>query len=68
MNRADVTPGSKDRAEEHALENEFGSDPTKEFGYKRAVAAVYLEIVIAVAVTIFSLYMALTGTGGFPGK
>ena len=68
MNRVVGTPGSDGRAEAYALENEFGHDPTKEFGYKRAVTAVYLEMVIAVAVTIFSLYMALTGTGGFPGK
>ncbi|MEE8443292.1 MAG: hypothetical protein V3S37_06030 [Dehalococcoidia bacterium] len=43
-------------------------DLEKQFGYKRAVAAVYLLMMIAVAVTLFSLYVALTGTGGFPGK
>ena len=68
MSRGPGPPGISGEVEEHGQENEFGNDPTKEFGYKRAVAAVYLEMVIAVGVTIFSLYMALTGTGGFPGK
>lgn len=42
--------------------------PEYEPGYYRAVKFVYLEMLIAVGVTLFSLYMALTGTGGFPGK
>ncbi len=36
--------------------------------YKYGVMFIYLEMFIAVAVSIYSLYMAFTGTGGFPGK
>lgn len=36
--------------------------------YKWGVGFQYLELIIAIAVTLFSLYMALSGTGGFPGK
>ena len=43
-------------------------DPEKQAGHRRAVWAVYLEMGTAIAVTLFSLYVALTGTGGFPGK
>lgn len=65
MSREAVTSVSSSEHEEQGLEHGFGGDPTQEFGYKRALVAVYLEMVTAIAVTIFSLYMALTGTGGF---
>lgn len=32
--------------------------------YKWGVRVLYLEMLIAIAVTLFSLYMALTGSGG----
>jgi hypothetical protein len=36
--------------------------------YKWGVLFLYLEMGIAIAVTIYSLIMAFTGSGGFPGK
>ncbi|MEE9583849.1 MAG: hypothetical protein V3W51_00055 [Candidatus Brocadiales bacterium] len=36
--------------------------------YKYGVMFLYLEMFIAIVVSIYSLYMAFTGTGGFPGK
>ncbi len=36
--------------------------------YKWGVFFLYVEMFIAIAVSIYSLYMAFTGTGGFPGK
>lgn len=36
--------------------------------YKYGVAFLVTEMVIAVAVCVYSLSMAFTGTGGFPGK
>ena len=36
--------------------------------YKYGVAILYLEMAIALAVSAYSLYMAFTGKGGFPGK
>lgn len=36
--------------------------------YKYGVAALAAEIVIAVLVSAYSLYMAFSGLGGFPGK
>ena len=36
--------------------------------YKWGVLFLYIEMLAAVGVTVFSLYMAFTGTGGFPGK
>jgi hypothetical protein len=36
--------------------------------YKYGLACLVLEIVIAVAVSAYSLYMTLNGLGGFPGK
>jgi hypothetical protein len=36
--------------------------------YKYGVAVLFLEMVIAVAVCGYSLYMAFNGLGGFPGK
>ena len=36
--------------------------------YKWGVIILYAEMTIAVLVTLYSLYMAFTGTGGFPGK
>lgn len=36
--------------------------------YKWGVLFLYLEMAIAVGVSIYSLYMAFTGMGGFPGK
>lgn len=65
MSRETGTAVSSNEYEELGQEHEFGGDPTREFGYTRALVAVYLEMFVAVAVTIFSLYMALTGTGGF---
>lgn len=60
------TPQTSEWETGHSPEEEY--DPTKEFGYKRGIIAVYIEILIAVGVTLFSLYVALTGAGGFPGK
>ena len=65
MSREPVTLVSSSEHEEQGSEHAFGGDPTKEFGYNRALVAVYLEMFTAIAVTVFSLYMALTGTGGF---
>ena len=46
-----------------------GSDNVEfEPWYKWGVAFLYLEMAIAVGVSIYSLYMAFTGSGGFPGK
>jgi hypothetical protein len=44
--------------------NEF----VPEAWYKWGVITLYGEMLIAVLVTLYSLYMAFTGTGGFPGK
>jgi hypothetical protein len=45
------------------------SDPIEyEPWYKWGVLFLYVEMFIAIAVSVYSLYMAFTGTGGFPGK
>lgn len=44
------------------------AEPEHEPWYRFGVAFQYMELLIAVGVTLFSLYMALSGTGGFPGK
>ncbi len=36
--------------------------------YKWGVLFLYIEMLIAIGVSIYSLYMAFTGRGGFPGK
>lgn len=36
--------------------------------YKYGVAVLVLEMVIAIAVSAYSLYMTFHGLGGFPGK
>ncbi len=36
--------------------------------YKYGVFFLYVEMAIAILVCVYSLYMAFTGTGGFPGK
>lgn len=36
--------------------------------YKYGVAVLFLEMAIAVAVSLYSLYMTFHGLGGFPGK
>lgn len=36
--------------------------------YRYGVLFLYLEMFIAIAVSAYSLYMAFTGKGGFPGK
>ena len=36
--------------------------------YKYGVAVLFAEMVIAIAVCGYSLYMAFNGLGGFPGK
>lgn len=36
--------------------------------YKYGVVILYLEMALALAVSAYSLYMAFTGKGGFPGK
>lgn len=36
--------------------------------YRYGVMFLYLEMFIAIAVSAYSLYMAFTGKGGFPGK
>ncbi len=41
---------------------------TYEPWYKWGVLVLYLEMLAAVGVSIYSLYMAFSGTGGFPGK
>lgn len=35
--------------------------------YKWGVLVLYLEMSIAIGVSIYSIYMAFTGAGGFPG-
>lgn len=41
---------------------------TPEPWYKYGVAALVLEMAIAIAVSAYSLYMTFNGLGGFPGK
>ena len=36
--------------------------------YKYGVAVLFLEMVIAISVSGYSLYMTFNGLGGFPGK
>jgi hypothetical protein len=36
--------------------------------YKYGIAALFIEMAIAVAVSGYSLYMTFHGLGGFPGK
>jgi len=36
--------------------------------YKWGVLVLYLEMATAILVTLYSFYMAFTGSGGFPGK
>lgn len=36
--------------------------------YRYGVVVLYLEMFISIAVSAYSLYMAFTGKGGFPGK
>ena len=45
-------------------------DPDYEYEpwYKYGVAFLYFEMLLAVGVCIYSLYMAFSGKGGFPGK
>jgi len=45
-----------------------GEHVTYEPWYKYGVFVLYLQMAIAIAVCAYSLYMAFTGTGGFPGK
>ncbi len=35
--------------------------------YKYGVAILYLEMAIAVGVSLYAMYMAFTGQGGIPG-
>ena len=44
------------------------SDYKYEPWYKYGITFLYFEMLIALGVSIFSLYMAFTGKGGFPGK
>lgn len=41
---------------------------THDSWYKYGVAVLFLEMAIAVAVSVYSLYMTFHGLGGFPGK
>jgi hypothetical protein len=41
---------------------------THEPWYKYGVAFLVLEMVVAIAVSAYSLYMTFHGIGGFPGK
>lgn len=41
---------------------------THEPWYRYGVAFLFLEMLIAIAVCGYSLYMAFNGLGGFPGK
>lgn len=68
MSRELIASMSSSGHEEQGMEHGFGGDPTKEPGYKRALVAVFLEVATAIAVTIFSLYMALTGNGGITAR
>jgi hypothetical protein len=36
--------------------------------YKYGVAVLFLEMAIAIGVSVYSLYMTFHGLGGFPGK
>ncbi|MFA9460682.1 hypothetical protein [Thiohalorhabdus methylotrophus] len=36
--------------------------------FKYGVAFLYLEMAVAIAVSAYSLFMAFSGIGGFPGK
>ena len=42
--------------------------PAHDPWYKYGVVVLVLEMVIAVAVSAYSLYMTFHGLGGFPGK
>ena len=51
------------------MTRQFMKDAVKPGGwYRYGVLFLYLEMVIAIAVSVYSLYMAFTGKGGFPGK
>lgn len=50
-----------------AVGGEVDDDYEFEPWYKWGVRVLYLEMLIAIAVTLFSLYMALTGSGGGVG-
>ncbi len=47
---------------------ETGVSTTHEPWYKYGVAVLFLEMLIAITVCGYSLYMAFNGLGGFPGK
>jgi hypothetical protein len=54
-----------------ALESAMQTSPASvrhEPWYKYGVAALFLEMLIAIAVSAYSLYITFHGTGGFPGK
>ena len=42
--------------------------PQHEPWYKYGVAILFTEMLIAIAVSAYSLYMTFHGLGGFPGK
>ncbi len=48
--------------------NEEKKEFTPEPWYKWGVVILYIEMIIAILVTLYSLYMSFTGSGGFPGK
>ncbi|MDE3202312.1 MAG: hypothetical protein KGN79_15480 [Acidobacteriota bacterium] len=45
-----------------------GEEVKYEPWYKYGVAALVLEMTIAIAVSSYSLYLTFHGLGGFPGK
>ncbi|GMR04352.1 MAG: hypothetical protein BMS9Abin23_0248 [Thermodesulfobacteriota bacterium] len=45
-----------------------GKEVTFEPWYKWGVIFLYLEMLTAIGVSAYSLYMAFSGKGGFPGK
>lgn len=51
------------------MSHQVMKDAEKSAGwYRYGVIFLYLEMFIAIAVSVYSLYMAFTGKGGFPGK
>lgn len=50
----------------HSVDHNSSAAPERWFKY--GVAALFLEMAAAIAVSAYSLYMTFHGLGGFPGK
>lgn len=66
--RADPGPDSAPDPDSHpdrGQEADTAEAPAYDDWYRRGRAVLYAEMVAAVLVTVFSLYLAFTGTAGF---